>query len=520
MQKILVMAVTVLLVMPVHAALYELKEEYRQDVINYDDDLQQFWRQSLSVKLGSSSAVLSHRYTPDNGKNVFAGYLDLQNQSGKLRFSAGNYNINFGTGLFLGARRYMSDDPFAAARFPDSRRFLVPVSSSPVYCFSGLAGVYSSQQEGEGLMAGTFLSYRKRYTRWDYYDERRIPSSLASVLSRTEPEGLYTCPVGIRDCGASLGYAFRNGFYAGILCYYEDMTACNDSPVTWEYDEGYFSSTGIRRNGGAGISLRYEDDRTLLYAEGGLTLRQKYDRGKEAGWGLSCGGKFSFSRAAFNLFMTETGPGWYAPEGAESLVPRDEYGSSLTIRPADNIDFGGTVSFVRKKYPSLNEAAPASSVKEGVFVSMAGDKWRIRGSFDTVNRTAASGQSRLCREALVWRFSPWKKNTFSARASVQQKTGRCTSWSAGGEYSALFSAVRFGLSTSFYSINGSGIYSTVLPSSGSIASSSFIGKTAVLSVISLEIKYGEFLLKTRYEQQYSAAGTGESRCEISGKAVY
>lgn len=527
MQKIsIAFLLAVLFAEQAFAAEYEVREEYRQDVIDYDEDAKRFWRQNFAIKLNKTAvASLSHNYVRDNGEHILTGYLNIPNASSKGGIIAGNYNASFGSGLFLGARRYISADPFAATPFPTSRKFLSPSgSSSPVYSLFGLAGFISVGSEDFKFSAGIYSSVRKRYVRRDYYEAGELPLSISSVNGKTKAYGVYREPVQIKDLGFTLGADIVDCFAAGLLLYGEKLESYSGKSLVWEYNKGYFSEKGIRGCGGISAYLRYTDKYIFVFCEAGFSGKREYPKGTSRlteGYALAAGFRFRCEFAALSLYAADTGPEFYAPEASDSVFPTEECRAALSFSPWKRFRFGGTASYERKKYPGKYEAAPAFSRKDGLFAVLGSRPIEMKGSFDVNERNAASGFKRTMRELLECRYRPSKSLLISAKASCQQRTNTKGSWSAGAGISGeLFEWLSAGLDISFYSIGGYGIYAIQLPAENALASSSYIGSTCASSAIRLVFKYKGFRFAARYQQQHTLVSIGESRMEFSGRAVF
>ena len=520
MRKVLV-GFFILLAIAAGAADYTIREEYRQDVVDYESDPEHFWRQVFSIKMNkSASASLSHNYIQKTGEQMFTGFLNLSSPDEAFRLIAGNYNVGFGSGLFIGSRRYISDDPFAAKPFPAFGNFISPSgSASPIYSFMGLAAELKGGDE-TSFSGGVFTSLRRRYIRRDYYDSKRVPSSMNSVNSRPATIGLYNEPVLIRDAGASVSLNMGKNFSAGLLGYCEDLKTFRDETIEWEYKSGNSWESGITKCGGGALYLRYSDKYIFMFCESGVTLSQKRPVKDETGAAVSAGFRFRNALSAFSLSALSAGRGFYAPEAADSPFPRKECAAAISLRALKYFEFGGTASYERKEYPGRNEAGLSSAIREGVYALASGKTFEVKAGYDEVGYNKPAGQSRIRKGTASVKQMFGKKISLNLKSVSQNKDGGPFSYSGGiGAQYQPFTFLTIGADGSAYKIKGAAIYSTVMPSENALLSSVYVNKTTASSVIRGVLKYGKARFVCRYQRFYGG-GFEKSRFECSGQAVF
>jgi hypothetical protein len=518
MRKILV-GLFMLLCINAAAAVYEIREEYRQDVIDYESGSERFLRQNFSVKIDKSSASLSHNYIQERGEHLFTGYINICSPAERFRFTAGNYNINFGSGLFMGTRRYASEDPFASRPFPSAGNFISPShSANPVYSFMGLGADFTTSPSGAvRFHGGAFVSLRKRYIHNDYYDSKKIPSSMNSVNSRTAPDGPYNEPILIRDTGAAVSLDIGKNFTAELLGYYEDLRSFTNETIAWEYKEGNRSVNGIESSKGTAIHMRYSDKYIFLFCEAGITMTGQYSEKEQRGSAFSTGFRFRNEYAAFSLLLLSAGTHFYAPEASDSPFPRNECSAALSLKPAKFFQFGGTASYEHKEYPGRTEAALAATVRNGIFALAGGKSLEFKAGLDAVEYDKAAGRKHMTKETASVKRMFGKKFSIGMHFLRQKMDGGSSYSGGGGIQGEPFAFLSFGIDGSYYMIKGPGIYSTVLPQENVLASTILMNSTLASSVIKLSLKYGSARFTVRYQQFY---GTSESRVECIGRASF
>lgn len=523
MRKVLVV-LTLLWPAALFAAQYELREEYRFDVVDFEEDPKHFWRQNFSVKpTKTTAASLSHNYIQESNDHIFTGYLNLKDEHERFRFVAGNYNINFGSGLFYGTRQYISADPFASTPFPAAANFISPSgSASPVYSLCGLGASV--------LLAGMFEisafgSLRRRYILSDYYDNGKVASSMNSINARPAREGRYNEPVFIRDIGLSLALNL-DSFYAAVLFYYKDVSNMSGGNIVWEYIEDDFGGEGIHGSGGSAIYFRYRDEYIFMFCEAGLSFTQHHDSDKKEpdfkAYGTSAGFRFRRRTAAFSLFSVSAGPWFYAPEASRNIYPRHESHASASVKMFGFAQLGTAASYERKEYPGKNEAALSTNIKEGLFAVIGNKTIEANTRFDISRQDKAAGRTRLTKEAAALRWMFVKNVSLIAKGQMTQRETGATSWAAGGGIQGEFfnGAFRFGFDTTYYTINGPAIYATVLPAANALVSTAYVNSSRAVSTLKFSVKFHSIRLTARLQQSFERHDFGASRMEFFGRAVF
>ena len=520
MRKVLV-GFFILLAAAASAADYEIHEEYRQDVVDYESCPERFWRQIFSIKTDKSTvALLSHNYIQKTGEQMFTGFLNLYSPGKRLHFIVGNYNVGFGSGLFIGSRRYISDDPFAARPFPAFGNFLSPSgSANPIYSFMGFAAELKSGGE-TSFNGGAFVSLRRRYIRRDYYDSKRVPSSMNSINSRAAPVGLYNTPALIRDTGVSVSFGIGKNFSAGLIGYCEDLKTMQNETIEWEYKSGNSWESGVTKCGGGALYLRYSDKYIFMFCESGVTLSQKRPGKDESGTAISAGFRFRNPYSAFSLSALSAGRGFYAPEAADSPFPRNECAAALSLRALKYFEAGCSASYEKKEYPGRNESALSSTIREGVYILAAGKTFEVKAAYDEVGYNRPGGQSRMRKETASVKQMFGKKFSLNLKSVFQNRDGGPFSYSAGiGAQYQPFAFFTIGADGSVYKIRGPGIYSTVMPAENALLSSVYVNKTSASSVVKGVLKYNKMRFVCRYQQFYGG-GFERTRFECAGQAVF
>lgn len=507
------------------AAEYEIREEYRQDVISYDEEAARFWRQNFSVKLNKiTCAFLSHNYLQAAKQHIFTGYLNIAEPKDRGGVIAGNFNANFGSGLFFGTKRYVSGDPFVGKLFSVSGKFLSPSgSASPAYCLQGLGAYVNFGGDTIKFSAGVFASARKRYLRLDYFDEGKLPASITSLNGKIYKYGKYTEPVLIKDYGLCLQTVILSSLRAGLLLYGKNISAVNGNSIVWEYYENRNAEYGVTGSGGVAAYAIYSDKYVSIFCEGGVTIVNRHMEQTNIGdaYAFAAGIRLRYSKAALSLYFANAGDRFYAPEAADNVFATKEGRLSVLLKLTASLQIGGTASYEMKKFPGKTESALPAKNREGLYALFRHRPFEIKTSFDAAENKTATGNKRTLRELIAINYKASKKFSLDVKGSAQQKTGGGMSWSAGaGILVNPVPALSFGWNTTFYYIRGSGIYDIVLPSANALASGSYTGSTTASTVVRIALRYKGVGFSARYKQEHTLTTFGESRIELSGKAAF
>jgi hypothetical protein len=497
------------------AARYEIREEYRRDVINYDEESRSFLRQGFTADTGAARAFLSHTYLPREEEHAFNWSLELRDLPRGNSLMAGHYTASFGSGLFLGSRRYSSPDPFASRPFPSSDSFIsASRSTSPLYSFSGVAARHEILMDEARLETALFCSMRKRYIHFDDYDRGRVDSSMDSVNSRLERDGFYAEPVLLRDCGAAILLSYRQGLSAGVAAYGGDMRSCSGRELIWDGGKGKSSDSGIAEFSGSMLYMKYADDHLFSFCELGLARAGGNDD-LTGGYGFSAGSRFRSRMSALRFLVTRTGAGFYAPGGADGPFPREECDFSASLRPHENIVAGISASYEHRSVPGKTDACLKTSRREGFFIDISGGGLQWKSAIDLLLRDEARGARTISREESSLKWNPEGDLSLMAKGSNQHEGAESLSWSVGGglQY-RIISRFFLGLDISFFSIGGSSVYSGALPAENALASGSFIDKTSLVAVMKAQIYSGNFRFSMRFQQSRTGDSFGRGSLDL------
>jgi hypothetical protein len=410
MRKILALIIGLCAAAPA-GAKYEIREEYRRDVINYDEESRSFLRQGFSADTGAARAFLSHTYLPPERQHIFNWSLELRDHPRGVSLMAGHYKRQFRKRTFPGRARYSSPDPFAARPFPSWDSFIsASRSASPLYSFSGLAARHEIVMDEARLDTALFCSMRRRYIHFEDYDGGRVDSSMDSVNSRLERDGFYTEPVLLRDCGAAILLSCRQGLSAGLAAYGGDMRACSGRELLWDSGRGRDSESGIEGFSGSMLYMKYADDHLFAFCELGLTRSGRGKGGNDdlsGGYGFSAGTRFRSRLSALRFLLTRTGTGFYAPGGADGPFPRDECDFSASQRLHENITAGLSASYEHRRVPGKNDPCLKTSRREGFFVDISGRNLKWKSAMDILLRDDARRTKTVSREesSLEWNLT-------------------------------------------------------------------------------------------------------------------
>ena len=510
----------------VHAATCEIREEYRQDVVDYDSGKEYFLRQKLMVCLEDRfSGSLCHSYLHDSSQNIFTWNMNFREVLGCIDLTVGNYSVNFGSGLFLGMRRYVSPDPFASKPFPYESKFISPSgSSSPVYSFSGAALACSLSPGESAVKTGFYISRRRRFIHMEDYDEGGTGASPGTINSRISREGPYTEPVVLRDSGFFLGLDSGGYASAGIAAFYGDIEGCGGKSLVWDRRELDNSSAGTGGYAGSAFSFRYGDSNIFACCELGFSMALNEPEARESlsgGYGFFFGARFRQDPAAFLVSFSSTGPSYYAPQSTEADPPGRECNIDISLKAFPWMQWGIQSSFEHRTCPGKNDRILENVRREGLFFVMKMQRFDFRCSLDALCRDENAGIGRTVKESctLKWSFS----DGYSAglKGAGRHGPGHELSSCTGVFFQGRFRGVIFlGLDCTGYSIGGPAMYSSVMPVENSLASGGFIYDSATVFVIRVSLKLGNIRFSLRYEQFFHSDEPGGGRMEFSGKAIF
>jgi hypothetical protein len=206
---------------------------------------------------------------------LYTWYMQLQKINNSMDIILGHYNLNFGSGLIMGKKAFVSSDPF-------SRHFIIskdtPLSPSkngnPIYSFTGAAAdIYYT---GDSLRVSflPFFSCQERFISPDDSENDFITSSLATLNTKIQNQGNDE-PVYIVNYGIMASANISSFFTIQAYAFETDLKKADLSEMAWDSGK-YGMDSGINKMSYTALFMQYSDSNISIFIEPASSLKHAH----------------------------------------------------------------------------------------------------------------------------------------------------------------------------------------------------------------------------------------------------
>ncbi len=511
------------------AGLY-VRGEYRQDARDYESSSSRFYRLASSLVLSESSSFNATLVRNADGGETHTWSLVLADASPRLYLLAGNYTAAFGGGLFLGRPRAYMPDLFSWRSANEEKNVFSPVKSgNPSYAFNGVAVSYRLGDDAFALGLHSFYSISPRYIGEDGYFSAATDNSLGTIQTSLERDCAHSEPANIHTGGIMLSLVAAGLFLVEPYYVYTDLATPRGGTIRWDNEEREGVEGAIRNIHGAGLMLRYRDERLSVYLDSAMSAtdisEEKRGTRRSTGSGVICGIRFHHPLLSFSSAYKHTSPDFNAPYQSTVGEQYPERGCffEAEARPARGVTVGAS-------YAAQKKLAPASADWELPYTTR--EKYLIRYSGTVLKnaeiyarryeKTSRGASIRSEQGAVVFRIGVFEPLSADASFIGQRTEREGKAFLAKGGVSAEI--VSGGVLSLHYArshvTGGERLYGTVSPMAGSSIPGMFITSTADIMVVKIAVRGGKLDLAGRYFQQWSRGETAHRRMEFTVSGTF
>gem|GEM_PF-3858100 len=261
-----------------------------KDIGDYESGIENiYYKGTTEISSGDILRIEAMEYyNAGDGRSFYSYGLEGKTVFLPVTIYAGSFNLNSGTGLSLGKKRFLISDPFTGKLHSSTERDIdLTGTSNPAYTFHGLSGKTRFLTGKERLSLTAFLSRRKRYMNDDGIENSGTDSSLNTVLAKTYSCGNFTNPVYVNDRGFILSATAADIFTLQFHHCRTDMEDENGERLTWLMDRTD-SVKGIKEVKllGAFASLNIRDFSCFLEAASTSFKSDKTVNGRAVKYGI------------------------------------------------------------------------------------------------------------------------------------------------------------------------------------------------------------------------------------------
>jgi hypothetical protein len=319
-----------------------LRNEIRHDIIDYDEQKELLLLKSRSTFLIGEQFTLNYTGIKNftDHEYLYTWYIHLSGIGDNSEIILGSYNLNFGSGLLMGRKIFVSSDPFTQ-RFTASReKALSPsINGNPVYSFTGAAAGIYYHGENFKISILPFLSCQERFIKPESADDGYITSSLATLNTKLYNSGGDE-PVYIINYGIMGSMTLFNHFTIETFGFETDLKKADLSDMRWDAEK-YGLDEGLSRMSYGGIFLQYADENISLFFEQGIS--RKHTDEIIDGYALMWGTAFRSGIFRFSLQGKSADTNFQADYSSGSRMPEKTWEMKSTITPVQSVMIGLTI---------------------------------------------------------------------------------------------------------------------------------------------------------------------------------
>jgi len=314
----------------------------KHDILDYED--------KREILLFNSSAILTsedkftfnfngiQNYSEDYF--LYTWYTHIQEINNSMNIILGHYNLNFGSGLIMGKKAFVSSDPF-------SRRFIVsretPLSPSnngnPIYSFTGGAAEIYYTGDNFRISFLPFFSSQERFISPEDADNGYITSSLTTLNTKIHNRGGDE-PVYIINYGFIASADIYSYFKMQIYAFETDLKKADLNDMSWDSGK-YGIDTGIKKTCYSALFIQYSDKNISIFVEPALS--RKHADKNITGYALMYGLAFKSNSFDISLMGKTTDTSFQADYSSGSRLPEKTWEMKSAYKAYSWLKLGGSV---------------------------------------------------------------------------------------------------------------------------------------------------------------------------------
>ena len=510
-----------------------VKSEYKKDTIDYSDTIIDYYREKVSVLFSEESRFnLSCIYLQNGSNTKYTWNLLLYDMSANFSFIAGNYFVNFGSGLLIGRKRIYDPDIFSfniGNNEGSSKSVFAPCNTgNPMYAFNGLGCSFYYSAQDIQLALNTFYSVKERFIDEDSYESNTISSTLDTLDTKTGDEYNHNEPVEIHTGGAMLSAGIFDCIVLGTYYLNADIRSRYKEEITWEYTDTADESVGICSMSGFGIFSQYRDDYFSLFVDWAATQKETIQNGeknkKEYGQGLLYKLNFSSPFLKMAIAGKQVESSFYSPYSSSigDDYPESAWFFDTEIKPYTNLKLSTRLSSQKRTSVSSMDNTPPVIKKE--ILSLKYSYGRLEKVELGVKRRERSDEEKDVKEQLHSSacFAPVKQFNinFSSAFHRINKSNSSRIFTA-GILLAPTGSIRINFNYVYANIyEGNSIYAVISPMRESSTRGFYMKQDSSAFIIKSEIKAKEIFLSGRYLYLYKGSKTLHQRLEFFASGYF
>ncbi len=358
-----------------------IKTGVSREIINYEDD-----KNNLILRGGAVldiSNTFGFNYTAirnlDNETFSYTWNLQVNRISDFINFTAGNYNLHFGSGLMMGKKSYSSSDPFSKKISIAKEQTITPSSSgNPQYSLYGTVFDCYKSFEDVKIYFIPFFSIQRRFISSLSLESGTIDSSLFSLNSKIEKSGNNTEPVNIINYGGVFGFQTLSLFNLQLYYFETDLKGDSGKDILWDKNK-YYLEDGVDLMKHGGFFAEYADNNISLFIEPAFSsvIGSKVITDYAMSWGAGIQNRLM----NFSMKGKNSGYNFNSEHSSGSRTPERIWELKCGIFPHKIFKTGFIIYTEKDLVPGYNKKYIEGSIEEEIFAALNIRKLNIDMNF-------------------------------------------------------------------------------------------------------------------------------------------
>ena len=468
--KVILLSLTIFIISPLTVWSDDytigIKTGVSREILNYEDD-----RNNLILRGGTVldiPDIFSFNYTAirniDNKTFSYTWNLQASGISDFINFTAGNYNLHFGSGLMMGRKSYSAGDPFSKKISIAKERTIVPSNSgNPQYSLYGAVFEFYKSFEEVKMYYIPFFSIQRRFISRQSFESGAIDSSLFSLNSKIEKNGNNTEPVNIINYGGVIGFQTLSLFNLQLYYFETDLKGDSGKDILWDKNK-YYSRDGADLIKQGGFFAEYADNNISLFIEPAFSSIS----GSEVvtDYAMAWGAGVQNHLMNFSVKGKNSGYNFHSEYSSGSRTPERIWELKCGITPHKVFKTGFIVYTEKDLVPGYNKKYIEGSIEEEIFAALNMEKIDIGMNFKRREHYSTDREHPINQGNLSAALSFSDRIYLKVRSSAQKKD-KVISGLGGCEVRYLFSGyMSLSLGYTRIIINGENpFYAMITPAS-------------------------------------------------------
>jgi len=358
-----------------------LKTGVSREIIDYEED-----NENLILRGGIEFAIYeTFNFNYTNVRNLenktfsYTWNLQVIEISNFINFTAGNYNLHFGSGLMMGKKSYSSKNPFSKKiSIAKERTISTSNSGNPQYSLYGTVFEFYKTFDDIKIYFTPFFSLQRRFISQLSLESGTIDSSLFSLNSKIERNGYSTEPVNIINYGGVSGLQLSSLFNIQIYYFETDLKGDSGKDILWDKNK-YYAGDGIDLIRNTGVFTEYADKNISIFIEPAVSSIENKHTVKD--FAVACGIGIQNRIVNFSLKGKNSGKNFHSEYSSGSRTPERIWELKCGVSPHKILQTGFIIYSEKDLIPGYNKKYIEGSMEEELFASLDFGKLDIDMNF-------------------------------------------------------------------------------------------------------------------------------------------